>query len=156
MSLQTLGFGATSSAADISEDNKDVLIERLNDLVQRLSTDHSLEDKVVSRIHREMDNIEILMLKADVAPIISNELATKKGEIFFPEQNNGFWRPKTPTRKVSIPMPASSSVSVPKEERMSTAVATQVAKEAEELATQLSRSIAELHQRKEEADVSIE
>jgi hypothetical protein len=142
-------------AVDTSEDNKDVLIERLNDLVQRLSTDHSLEDRVVSRLHKEMDNIEIVMIKADVTQKLDSEQAGKKGGRSVSEGNTSFWGSKTPSRKVSIPKSESPSRTPRKEvERMSTDVAARIAQEAEALATSLSKSIVELQLRREEADVS--
>jgi hypothetical protein len=185
MSLQTLGFGHTRTsplrlsqqfispsmtvssypsprfqkvipvAADTLEDNKDVLIQRLSDLVQRLLTGHPLEDKVVSTLHREMDNIEILMIKADISQKTDNEMASKKGERPVSEGNSTFWRPKTPTRKVNIAKSESPLKTFPKkeEETMSPDIATKIAQEAEALATSLAKSITELQQRREEADV---
>jgi hypothetical protein len=140
--------------ADTLANNKDVLIERLNDLVQRLSTDQSLDDRVVSKLHSEVDNFEIVMIKADISQKLDKELAAGKGGNLFSERNGGFRTPKTPTRKVSISMPDSVSKSPPKKEEVNTEVATRIAQEAEALATQLSKSISDLQQRREEADVS--
>ena len=137
----------------ISEDNKDVLIERLNDLVQRLSKDHTVEDNVVSRLHREVDDMEIVMIKANMSQKMELELGTRTVEPSLPSSNSFFWDPETPTRKISIPRSDSLRRTPPREQRMDTAAATRIAQEAEALAAQLSKSIAELQQRREEADV---
>ncbi|KAG9235483.1 hypothetical protein BJ875DRAFT_459083 [Amylocarpus encephaloides] len=140
-------------SSEITEDNKDVLIERLNDLVLRLSKEHSLEDKVVTKIHKEVDGIEGL-LKGD-----SSSRKTSAGLNLEVESrwdgSDTFWGPITPTRSIrmTIPMKASAQKEVELEEKsMSPKIAARIAKEAEELATSLAKGVAELQTRREEAD----
>lgn len=142
----------SSPSQDLAEDNKDVLIERLNDLVLRLS-DASLEDRTLSAIHIEVDRIETLIRERGTHPsprVGSDSRASKSsGE-------DVFWRPLTPTRNISmrIPEPPTSPRHfIQYAAQMSTQC---LATLAEELSSKLSETVAELQVRKEESDVSLQ
>jgi len=137
---------------DLTQDNKDVLIERLNDLVLRLSKDNSVEDSTVSAIHTEVDRIEALLKESDgqhkKSPSAGSDIRTS-GE-------DNFRAPLTPTRslRMRFPDPPPTRRSVVHEAPMSSEYAIEIAKSAEELALKLSVTVAELQLRREEADVS--
>lgn len=159
---------------DLTQDNKDVLIERLNDLVVRLSKDSSVEDGVVSAIHTGVDRIELLLKNREKG---AHKKSPSPG-------SDTFWGPITPTRNVRMRFPESPSSrysltreasfansefngreqlpgsptshrqSITHEATMSAERAIEIAKSAEDLASKLSATVAELQVRREESDVS--
>jgi len=145
---------------DITQDNKDILIERLNDLVQRLSKDGaSIGDKAVTNIHHMVDGIETLMRekpktpKMDESDIDSEEGTTKEVE------DKWGALPRTPAQSVRMCLPESwksAHPSVSLRENIDISKVAKIAKEAEELATQLSKTVAELQIRREESDVGLD
>ena len=149
-------FLESPPSQDLTQDNKDVLIERLNDLVLRLSKDSSLEDSIVSAIHTGVDQIELLMKKEKRShkkpPSVSSDIKISKGS-----GEDTFWGPLTPTRSVRMRFPESPTSprhSVHREAQMTTQRVIELAKEAEELASRLSTTVVELQARKIESDVS--
>ncbi|TAQ84770.1 hypothetical protein B7494_g6924 [Chlorociboria aeruginascens] len=54
------GFSGSSPTQDVSDDNKDVLVERLNDLMLRL-INNNLNDNVVSALHSKVDEVELII-----------------------------------------------------------------------------------------------
>ena len=158
---------------DLTQDNKDVLIERLNDLVSRLSLDSSVEDGIVSAIHGGVDRIEALLKNREKAahkksPSIGNEIF---GGPLTPTQNLRMHFPETQSPRLSITReesfagsfngleqlnrsPTSHRQSVSREAPMGAKRAIEVAKSAEELASKLAVTVAELQVRREESDVS--
>lgn len=145
----------SSPSQDLAEDNKDVLIERLNDLVVRLS-DSSLEDRTISAIHTDVDRIETLIRYRGThqSPPVGSDSKASKGSV-----EDVFWRPLTPTRNISMRMPDSPTSPrhfIQYAAQMSTQRAIDLATSAEELASKLSETVAELQVRKEESDVSLQ
>jgi hypothetical protein len=146
---------------DLTQDNKDILIERLSDLVQRLSKDAtSMDDKAITNIHHMVDGIETLMREKPKSPkledldIESEGSSTKELEFLW-----GPPLPRTPTQGVRMCLPEawkSPQPSAPPKEEITVSNATEIARAAEELATQLSKTVAELQVRREESDVSLE
>jgi hypothetical protein len=150
-------FVESLASQDLAQDNKDVLIERLNDLVVRLSKDGSLEDSAVSAIHTGVDQIELLMKSKEKgshrkSPSVGSETRVQKGS-----GEDIFWGSLSPTRSVRMRFPDSPTSphhSVHHVPPMNAQRAIELAKEAEELASRLSTTVAELQVRKEESDVS--
>lgn len=147
----------SSPSQDLAEDNKDVLIERLDDLLLRLS-DSSLEDGTISAIHTEVDRIETLLRDRGThqSPRVGNESRASKGSV-----EDVFWRPLSPTRNISMSMRMPESRTSPRHlnqyaAQMSTQRAMELAVSAEKLASKLSETVAELQVRKEESDVSLQ
>ena len=149
----------SSSSQDITQDNKDVLIERLNDLVLRLSKDSSIEDSIISAIHSGVDRIELLMKDREKAnqkkyPQLSSESKHSRGN-----SEDIFWgSPLTPTRNVRMRFPDSPTSphhSFHRQPRMSTDRAIEIAKSAEDLSSKLLATVRELQVRREESDVRL-
>lgn len=137
---------------DITEDNKSILIERLNDLVQRLSQDNSIDNDTVTKIHRDVDYIERVVNTA------ANHSRPPSVGLGIDDMIDGgrnanqeaVWAPK---KAIQLQMPKRRQREK-REEGMSSDAASRIAQEAEDLAVQLSNSVAELQKRKEESDVS--
>jgi len=134
------------SDQDVSQDNKDVLIERLNDLVSLVSKSSSLEDGAVSAIHSEVDRIEKLIRESALSPKSPKmpQKSSIKTEPSTPKSSDVFWGPPTPTRSMSMRFPAmptgsygsfSFSSSNLREQSIAAINAIRIAKDSEELAT---------------------
>jgi hypothetical protein len=52
-------FLESSPSEDLTQDNKDVLLDRLDDLILRLSKDNSLENSSVTAIHSHGKSVRI-------------------------------------------------------------------------------------------------
>lgn len=145
-------FPRTVPDEDLTEDSKDVLIERLNDLVSRLSKTHALDDGAVSAIHSQMDKIELIVRKEGRHHSPQSEEGY--GSLNLVKEEDSFWAPPSPSQSLRIRLPQrpKNSVLSPREPRMSTAKAVKIANEAEELASRLTSAVAELLIRKEESD----
>ncbi|KAK0116956.1 hypothetical protein ONS96_012800 [Cadophora gregata f. sp. sojae] len=144
-----------SLTEDLTQDSKDVLIDRLSDLVLRLSNVTSLQDGAVSAIHREVDKIESLVNGVEKANSPDHLLSREKSGHSLSEDD--FWGSPTPSQRLKMRIPVISqnlspkSVSKPELE-MSSSRAVEVAKAAEELATNLASTLEKLLVRKEESD----
>lgn len=129
--------------------------------MQRLSKDGaSIEDKVVTNIHHLVDGIETLMREKPKSPKLDESDIESEGA--NTKEVESLWSPalpRTPTQSVRMCLPESwkspQPSSLPKDE-ITISKATEIAREAEELATQLSRTVAELQIRREESDVGLE
>lgn len=165
MSLQRLGmlhrqFSSPSKASpeiptneDLTQDSKDVLIERLNDLILQLSETNFLEDGAVTNIHSQVDKIERLIRRQDW-----HTPQHSPGQLAPPREDDTLWGPPTPTHSIKMRLPRSSSVSESPfftEPKINTSKADAVAKAAEDLASKMATTVAELQKRKEESDVSM-
>ncbi|KAH8811763.1 hypothetical protein F5884DRAFT_855099 [Xylogone sp. PMI_703] len=108
-----------SPAQSLTEDSKDVLIERLNDLASRL-TDSSLDDSIVTAIHGDVDHIERLLRgkdKRSPSPLQANISVDGDARSSTDErriERDPFWAPLTPTRSISMHLPSrrDSSISI--------------------------------------------
>jgi len=142
---------------DLTQDSKDVLMDRLSDLVVRLSKVRSLQDGAVSAIHREVDKIELLVNGLEKTNSPSPTLSREKSGLSSNEDD--FWGPRTPTQSMKMRLPVISQSSSPRSEpkfvsNISPSRATEVARAAEELAVELASTVDKLLARKEESDVS--
>jgi hypothetical protein len=147
-------FSDSSPGQDLTQDSKDVLIERLNDLVLRLSTTNELEDGAVTAVHSQVDKIESIVRGEERQQRPSH---SRSGSgISRTKEDDPFWGPATPTQNVKMRLPDMSfpprrparhaSVASP-------AKAIELAQAAEDLASKLAVTIEELQNRKEESDV---
>ena len=149
-----------SSQDDLTQDNKDVLIERLNDLMQRLSKDGaSIEDRAVTNIHHLVDDIETLMReKPKESKLDDLDTESEIGDTKEQERLWGPSLPRSPIQNIRMRLPdswRSPQPPAPLEQEISASKAAEIAKKAEELASQLAKTVVELQIRKEESDVSL-
>jgi hypothetical protein len=149
----------SSPSQDLTQDNKDVLIERLNDLVLRLSKDSFVEDRIISAIHTGVDRIELLMKDGGKesqkkSPQVGSESKHSRGN-----SEDIFWgSPLTPTRNVRMRFPESPTSprhSIHPRPQISADRAIEIANSADELSSKLLATVAELQVRREESDVSL-
>jgi hypothetical protein len=145
----------SSPNQDITQDNKDVLIERLNDLVSRLSKNTSLEDSTVDAIHAGVDRIEVLLRGGEKPRLDSGSFDSKQ------TRENGdddVWGPPlTPTRKMRMRLPdhpSNTSPSSPHQPQITPARVDEIAKAAEDLAMKLAATMSEFQARMQESDAS--
>ena len=144
-----------SANQDITQDSKDVLIERLNDLVSRLSKDISLEDSTVDAIHAGVDQIEVLLHGGDKPRVASGNLESSQAKDMGEDV---LWAtPLTPTRNMRMPLAdqsAKTSPSFTHQPHITIAKVDEMAKAAEDLAMKLAATVLEFQARMREADVS--
>ena len=151
-------FVESSPSEDLTQDNKDVLLERLNDLVLRLSKDNLLENSSITAIHSHVDKIEVLIRAREGHEKSGQVRKEIHGSPSVPREEDVFWGPRTPTQNMRMHIPEIPEYSrrpAQNEPRMTPAKAIELAGVAEELATRLSATVAELQARKDESDVSL-
>ena len=147
----------SSFGQDLTQDNKDVLIERLNDLLARVTKDDLLGDSIITSIHTEVDRIEQIMRvgsrhqtpeKADNV-IASVERSSNDEDVF--------WGPPTPSKSIRMRLPDSSPTSsrrsLHQASKPDSARTAELAAAAEELASQLAATVTEFQTRRDESDV---
>jgi hypothetical protein len=145
-------FREISPHEDLTQDSKEVLVDRLNDLILQLSNTNTLEDSAVSTIHSQVDKIEQLIRSQNGH--IPNQSPRYLESM---REDDTFWGPATPTQnlKMRLPMsPRSDHSFFLQEPHMSTSKAEEVAKAAEDLACKMTITVTEMQKRKEESDVS--
>ena len=143
---------------DLTQDNKDVLVERLNDLVLRLSKDGSLGNTAVTAIHKEVDYIELLMRGGENRPTSAqssfNESLSHGIRVVEKVDNDIFWGPPTPTRNARMRLPDQWTNSHHQSgSEITTSRAAELTTVAETLVSQLTQTVAEFQARKEESKV---
>jgi hypothetical protein len=145
---------SSPSQQDITQDSKDVLIERLNDLALRLSSAKELEDGAVTAIHSQVDRIEMILRGEEKHKKLSHSRSGSRVS-----KEDPFWGPATPTQNMKMRLPdASIGNQRPPLRRdlreLSPTKANELAREAEDLASRMSFTLEEFQRRKEESDVS--
>lgn len=157
----------SASSQSLTDDSKEVLIERLNDLVIRLANS-SLDDGVVTAIHGDVNRIERhlrgrerLSQSQSQSPVST----TSKLERAFDAPTNAtrsekenFWAPPTPTRSISMYLPRMESFQSSPEPRTllnetHTHQVEEITKSAATLVSQLTTAVTELQARREESQV---
>ena len=148
----------------MTQDSRDVLVERLNDLVLRLSKTNCLNDSTITSIHSEVDKIELVVHEAEKGQKLKsvyNEFQEESPS--YSKENDPFWAPPTPAQNIKLSLPNSpkrvKTRSVPSQAKVKEITAARVdniAQAAEELVSNLSAAINELQFRREESDVSRE
>jgi hypothetical protein len=146
--------GRRSSDQD-AEDNKDVLIQRLNDLLAKLSHD-DVEDSAITELHRKTDEMETL-LKVEQASSSPSEVDEKSQSPLRRDSEDLFWaRPLTPTsnflRRPRTPLHRPHSL--PRKSRMTISRAAEVAESVDELDSRLVKVITDLQVTRAESNVS--
>jgi len=171
MSLQYLGishfpvlhrqFSSPKSTAssdsfpgqDLTQDSKDVLIERLNDLVLRLSTTNVLKDGAVTAIHSQVDKIELILEGEERHQRPSH---SRSGSGILKTEDDPYWGPATPTQNIKMRLPdmsvSSARRSVHGELPAPPTKGIELAQVAEALASKLAFTVEELQKRMEESD----
>ncbi|KAL3422442.1 hypothetical protein PVAG01_06598 [Phlyctema vagabunda] len=150
----------TPDQENVTQDSKDVLIERLNDLALRLAEDR-LEDAAVSVLHKEVDRIELLMRArgGDARPAAPGRLGSQNGQSSGSKNGDEdvFWGPATPTRNVRMGIPQSLQQPKLNEDmvapapRITASRATELATSAEALVSQLTEAVSEIQARRDES-----
>jgi hypothetical protein len=152
---------------DEDEDRKDVLVQRLNDLTQRLSSGAEVGDDLISVLHAKVDEMERVLAKqkslrrkprSSRPPSIRQDGQSQSGE-----RHDSFWASPSPSLVLSrvLDLPPSSPAAVdeppakPPEAKsaMSLQDALRIASEAEMLNGQLSDLVTNLKARHEETEV---
>lgn len=154
----TPSFKESSPDEDLTQDSKDVLIDRLNDLVLRVSEEKSLEEGAVTAIHKEVDLIEVLMRgKSPKASRSGSRNSISQYLGVGGKEDEAFWGPPTPTRNSQRRLPDSWTRSHHKTASQSSDIpiskALELASAADTLAEQLSNALLEIQARKEESTV---
>lgn len=146
-------FRETTPDEDLTQDSKDVLIDRLNDLISQLTEANSLKDGAVTSIHSQVDKIERLIKIQD-----GHTAQHNPGHLGAPIDDDTFWGPPTPTQslRMRLPQMSPSAGHSPffQEPHIANSKAEEVAKAAEDLATRMATTVAESQKRKDESDVS--
>ena len=144
-----------SPTQDITQDNKDVLIERLNDLVLRLSKSTFLENSTVDAVHAGVDKIELLLDSGEKPHLESVNLESRQPKEI---REDIFWKtPLTPTKNIRMQFPENtfntSSLSTHRPE-ITLARVDEIAKAAEDLSLKLATTVSELQTRMQDSNVS--
>ncbi|PMD44982.1 hypothetical protein L207DRAFT_577929 [Hyaloscypha variabilis F] len=145
---------SSPSQQDLTQDSKDVLIERLNDLVQHLSTAQELEDGAVTAVHSQVDKIEMILRGEEKHKKPDH---SRSSSAVSRDGHDPFWAPATPTKSMRMRLPDMSTGSQRPPLRrnlqeLSSAKASELAQAAEDLASRLSATLEEFQRRKEESD----
>ena len=149
MSLQHIGFAhipayrqlamkssEDTHGQDLAQDKRDVLIERLNDLVALLSRSDDLEEGTMTEIHSKVDHIEKLVKGKERYPK-SSKSPKSPGGLSTIESNaprsaeEVLWGLPSPTRSMNMRLPNSPAL---QEQHISPSQAIHIANEAENLA----------------------
>ena len=157
-----LSESPTTSIQDIARDSKDVLVQRLNDLVTRLMAEEGLKDEDITSLHVDVDRMERVMKKSVGIPqeeAFHERRSPSSIGTLRDHEDDMFWGPPfSPSRKVTMRLPDSpvqaSHAKLQRSLEMSPKKATLLAQEADALNVQLSKALKELQARKEESNVS--
>jgi hypothetical protein len=156
-----LSESPTTSIQDIARDSKDVLVQRLNDLANRLMAEEALKDEDITALHIDVDRMERVMKKLVGIPE-EERFHERRGPsnigTLRDHEDDLFWGPPfSPSRKVTMRLPDSpvqtSHARLQRSLEMSPKKAALLAQEADSLNDQLSRALKELQARKEESNV---
>jgi hypothetical protein len=153
----------STSTQDLARDSKDVLIQRLNDIALRLVTGENLKDEDITALHIDVDRMERVMRSTTGShreeSLPGGRSRSSTTTISRDNEDDPFWPPFSPSRKVTMRLPDSPTRSSPsnslhhppKSHDMSPQKAALLAQEADSLREALSHIIAELKARREES-----
>ncbi|KAF7925339.1 hypothetical protein BELL_0678g00010 [Botrytis elliptica] len=147
----------SNSSNQDSQDNKDVLLQRLNDLVVRLSHDDA-EDDAITALHKKTDEMETL-LRVEYSMDLDPKVSHNKVKPPPPrrDSNDMFWGRPLNTRRESYlrrsnsPPPISHSSSYNRSV-VAVAKAAEIATSAEALNVRLAKAVGELQAHRRESD----
>jgi len=137
--LTSAGSTEASPSQNLAQDNRDVLIERLNELINFLSRGDDLEERAMVEIHSKVDQIEEVIRGKEEFP--DSFKSPKSPQILRNIVNPGAPRsvedvsregPKT-ARRMSMRL---ANVSAQRAQHISPSKAIQIANEAENLAAE--------------------
>ena len=156
-----LSESPTTSTHDLARDSKDVLVQRLNDLANRLTAEEALKDEDISALHIDVDRMERVMKKSVGIPLeeqFHERRSPSSIGTLRDHEDDLFWGPPfSPSRKVTMRLPdspvRSSHARLQRSLEISPKKAVLLAQEADSLNEQLSRALKELQARKEESNV---
>lgn len=142
---------------DLTHDSKDVLIQRLLDLATHLQS-QDLRDGDVSLLHRDADSMERTLRQSPVLrqqPSFQSFTSVGSGASRGGEEER-FWQPlspslKSPGRIFEVSRAPSRAGPV---NGLSASKSALLAEEAEALLVQLTKTVSELKERREESQVS--
>ncbi|KAK3683663.1 hypothetical protein B0T22DRAFT_483488 [Podospora appendiculata] len=145
---QTAAPSSQPDDDELTQDSKDVLIERLTDLVQRLSAGHSTQESSLSALHAKVDEMEAVMATVPLQPIVNGKT---------PATTRGLRSASSLTSWLAPPLQLAASGSgsgtlLIKEPSLVAGVARLVVDEADRLSAQLASAVQGLQQRREESD----
>jgi len=151
----------TVSSRESAQDNKDVLVQRLNVLAIRLMEEDDLDDEDIIKLHKDVDKLEQMV---DIS-MARNQNYNDHYDEQSPVTDDGeeelvgdvFWEPPSPSwgepsREITMRMPATLDNNSRTVSDMSTEKAIAIAAAAGALQSQLSKSIEELYLRNEESN----
>ncbi|KAL5346070.1 hypothetical protein ACLOAV_009101 [Pseudogymnoascus australis] len=139
---------------ELTHDSKDVLIQRLLDLATHLQS-QDLRDGDVSLLHRDADSMERTLRQSPVlrqAPSFQSFTTAGSGSSWGGEEER-FWQPLSPSLKVPsriFEVSRAPSRAGPVN-GLSASKSALLAEEAEELLVQLTTTVSELKERREES-----
>lgn len=157
-----LSESPTTSIHDLARDSKDVLVQRLTDLANRLAAEEALKDEDITALHIDVDRMERVM-KGSVGIPQEESFHERKspssiGTLRDHEDDLLWGPPFSPSRKVTMRLPVSPART--SHDRLQGSLemlpkkAALLAQEADALNEQLSKALKELQARKEESNVS--
>ncbi|KAI8960525.1 hypothetical protein F5Y11DRAFT_266225 [Daldinia sp. FL1419] len=155
----------------VVQDSKDVLVQRLNDLATQLSKQDDIQEDNVNSLHAKVDEMEKAVSARDY-PSSRRQLRSRPTSLVFQDNRNerdSFWGPLTPGHTMpsisTTPLPTCAStstqteaslnapeVSAAKGSQMSSAQASRIAVEAQNLCKELEEVVSGLRARQEETD----
>lgn len=143
---------------ELVQDSKDVLIQRLLDLATHLQ-EEGIRDGEVSRLHHDVDHMERTLHQSPLLlqePDFQGHRSTRSFDSSRSEEDR-LWGPlspglRSPIRFFESPRAPSNPTSAAK--GISPKKAALLAEEADALLTQLTRTVGELRQRREESEAS--
>lgn len=146
---------------DIAQDNKEVLLERLSDLVQRLQDEDHLDNKSAAAFHKRVDEMETIFRSKQRTLRPARSLRSMRS--FTSSPNIGPVRDDSMHLPTTPPMPqrelfGASSHETP--ESLPNASfkpenAIKLSQQAADLVASLNKAVSEFQERKEETEVSI-
>jgi len=151
----------TISSRESAQDNKDVLVQRLNVLAIRLMEEDDLDDEDIIKLHKDVDKLEqmvdVSMTRSQDNDHHYDEQSPVKEDHEEGSEDDVFWEPhrpgrNEPSREFTMQMPVSLDNNSKTVSNKSTGKAVAIAAEAEALQSQLSKTIKELHLRNEESN----
>lgn len=119
-----------------------------------------MDDKAVTNIHHLVDGIETLMReKPKALPVDESDNESESEDTTGPERLLSPPLPRNPIQHMRMRLPdiwTTPQPPVPPQQEVNVSKTVEIAKEAEELALQLTKTLGELQIRKEESDVSLD
>ena len=151
----------SSPEQDVAQDNKEVLLERLTDLVQRLQDEDHLDNSSVTTLHKRVDDMETIFRSKQRTLRPARSLRSMRSFTMSPEVNkdDSMHLSKTPPPppERALFRDASGRNSEPSlvlDGTFKPDDAIKLSQQAADLLASLNKAVAEFQERKEETNVS--